>query len=541
MRTVLRGSTVVDGSGGPAREADVEVVDGRISRIGEIPAERDLPEEDLSGLVLAPGFIDLHTHYDAQLMWEPTLEYSLRHGVTSVVIGNCGLTLAPCRPTDRDYIIDLFSVVEGMRLEDLEKGLQWGFESVPEYLRQVEVQPLELNVGMLVGHQAVRRYVLGAEAASRPASPEEIATMAAIVRDGVEHGALGFSTDWAGSHIDSHGDPVPSMAATQEEIDALAAAMHAGGGSFFEMSCGRDFRLDKLLEMSRATGMRISPTAILTGHSSPAEIEAILAAVAGTTIHPQITCRKRMHYLTLATPVEFVRMSETFRGVLGLSTAELSARYADPAWRDTLRSTLLERGQSFLATCQLVESAVLTDLLGERLVDIAAAQGKDLLDALFDLTALDLAARFAYPIFNDDEDGVARLLADRHTVLGLSDAGAHSDRLFDANFPTDLLGYWVRDAGRITLEDAVWRLTGQPAGLLGLEDRGRIAEGAAADLVAFDPDRVGYLPLQRLHDLPAGGERLVSRSVGIEGVWVNGAKVFDHDAVHHVGGGTLLG
>jgi N-acyl-D-aspartate/D-glutamate deacylase len=524
----------------------VEIAGARIGHVGVLGRSPGVDTHDLDGLVLAPGFLDLHTHYDAQVFWEPSLSASAWHGVTTVVTGNCGFTIAPTRPDPaaRHAVVHLLRAVEGMSAAVLEAGLPWCFETFPEYLDALRALPLGLNVAALVGHDSLRRYVMGSDAQDRAATPEERAELRAVAADAAHAGAIGFSTDRSGHHWDASGRAVPSMYADRDEVVGIAEAVAAAGGALVELACGEEFDLDLIGDLSVRTGVGVTPSGVLTGLHPRPRIDAILEASGreGRGFVPQISCRPRLHYLTLGVPYEFLRMSEAFGAALELDHGELAALYRDPSWRAAAVARMTPRGEKLLRTASVAETSRHPELVGTPLTTIARQRHVAEFDALVDLSLEDhLATRFVYSMFNDEEDAVGELLRDRRGVLGLSDAGAHSDRVFDANFPTYLLGHWVRERGALSLSFAVWRLTGQVADLLGLADRGRVVPGHAADLVAFDPDTVGCTRVERVFDLPAGGDRLVSRSLGIEHVWVNGVATRRDGADLPAAPGVVLG
>ncbi len=528
---VLRGADVVDGTGAPARHADVAVVDGRIAVVGHVPHDDDLDEVDLGGLTLAPGFVDIHTHYDAQVFWEPALETSRTHGVTTVLTGNCGFTIAPARPTDRAAIIHMLEGVEGMSAAVLQAGIPWSFESFPEYLAALRALPLGVNVATLVGHSAVRLYVMGADASERVATDSERAQMAQLVREAVAAGAFGFSTSRAETHYDGAGRPVPSRAGDLAEIEELATAAARAGARVIEAAYGTDLTVDVLGRLAERTGANVTYGGILTGDVSRDEIAETLALVdrIDGVLRPQIIPMVLFHNVSCAVPLDLVKMSDAFREALPLDHAGQCALYRDPGWRARANAALTPRGIERLPTTTLSETTRHRELVGRTIPEIAAARGTGHLETLLDLALEeDLETRFQYVAHNFDDGAVAALLRDPRTVLGLGDAGAHHDRIYCANFPTYLLGHWVRDRGALELEHAIWRLTGQPAELLGLRDRGRVSVGFAADLVAFDPATIAHVAPTRVYDLPTGADRLVGESRGVEHVWVNGVDTRRH-------------
>ncbi len=524
MDLILRNATVIDGTGGPRRSADVGVEGGTIVAVGDVPGGDGAEEVDLQDLVLAPGFVDIHTHYDAQILWDPDLTPSSWHGVTSVVMGNCGFGIAPTRPEHRETIARTLENVEGMALDALVAGIDWTFESFPEYLATVEALPKRLNVGVLVGHTPTRLYVLGDDASEREATDDEVAEMRAIVRGALEAGAVGFSTSAAPTHAGAYGKPVPSRLAAYEEIRELASAMGEVGKGVMQATVGVNLFMDQFAEISTLTGRPVSWTALLSGMWGKNAAKGIIDATEqrGGEVWPQVACRPLVMQVTMADPFPMSTMA-AFQEVLAVPHERRAEIYADPAWRDRARADTGIWGDRLMkATIQETERH--GELVGgPTIADLAEQRGVHPMDLMIDLALEDdLATRYRIVLANDDEEELELLLQDERTVLGLSDAGAHASQLCDANFSTHLLSEWTRKRGVLTLEQAVWRLSGQAAEVFRLEGRGRIAEGLAADLVAFDPDEVGSDPLERVWDLPAGADRLIAHSRGIEDVWVNG-------------------
>lgn len=530
MGTVLRGGRLVDGTKAPARDADVRIEGDTIAAVGEVAAEPGDEVIDLRGLTLAPGFIDVHTHFDAQLFWDGDLTPSSWHGVTTAVQTNCGFGLAPTRPEDRQRIMETLENVEGMNVDTLTEGIPWTWETFPEYIDAVRRQPLRINLGMYVGHTAVRSYVLGAvEAAEREATPDEIARMAAIVREAMDAGAIGFSTSLADSHVGFEGRPVPSRLASREELGALLTAMGESGRGIAEVTYGPPFTLEETAALSRDLGVRITWGALLTGlfggHGAALEMLDAASAVGGN-LWPQVSCREIVFQMTLEDPYYFGRAPLFQSRVLSVPRSQRAAVYADREWREAVLPQVLSIRPGWFDKISIQETQKHPSLIGRSIADIAAERGTEPFDLLLDLALEeDLKTRFRVVSLNDDEEELGALLADHRIVLGAHDAGAHVNMLCDANFPTHLLAYWVREQGVLGLEEAIWRLTGQPAELFRLEDRGTVAKGKRADLVAFDADTVSSQPLERRYDFPAGGDRLVAESTGIEHVWVNGQPI----------------
>jgi N-acyl-D-aspartate/D-glutamate deacylase len=531
----VRGGLLVDGTGAAPRLGDLGVRGGRIVALGDAPGAASTTI-DAGGLAVAPGFVDLHTHYDAQILWDPRLTISPWHGVTTVVMGNCGFGVAPTRAEHRDLILRTLEKVEGMSLACLQAGLgdAWPFETFPQYLDVIERRGSAINVTALVGHTPLRLYVMGEAASERAATDDEIARMRRIVGEAIDAGALGFATSKSPTHVGYRGRPVPSRAAELREIQALAGALGEAGRGVIQATVGAGFFIDELGALARETGRTVTWTALLAGLMGPGSHRAFLewserTLRSGARVVPQVACRPLNFEFDLAEPFPFESVP-AFQPISAADHAGKRRLYADPDFRATVRAALESGRSGPLGVCW--ERIVVTHVPGEAayterpLVDVARDRGQQPLDCMFDLAlASDLAARFRFAIMNFDEDEVAELLTHPDTVLGLSDAGAHASQLCDACFSTHLLGHWVRERGTLSLEQAVRMLTSRPAEVMGITDRGRLAPGLAADVVVFDPARVGASPLRRVHDLPAGAERLVADAYGIEAVIVNGVVV----------------
>jgi N-acyl-D-aspartate/D-glutamate deacylase len=531
---LIRGGTIFDGGGGPGRPGDLAIRGGRIAAIGDAPglAARTL---DARGRAVAPGFVDIHTHYDAQLLWDRMLSISPWHGVTSVVVGNCGFGVAPTRPEHRELILRTLEKVEGMSFDALDAGLgdDWSFETFPEYLDAVERRGTAINVAALVGHTPVRLYAMGPESMERAATPDEVEAMHRIVADALAAGALGFATSKAPTHVGWEGRPVPSRLAGFDEVRRLAGALREAGRGVMQAALGPELLFDQFGAIAGETGRTVSWTALLA-NAAPGFEAAMLAKAAaqqaaGLSVVPQVSCRALNFEFQWKEPFPFESMP-MFGPVSAADSAGKLRIYADPEFRRRFRDGA-ESGLG-LALVRWWERTVVSHCptqpsLDERpLAAIAAERSAHPLDCALDL-ALEskLEARFRLSIMNYDEALVGTLLRDPHVVLGLSDAGAHASQLCDACFATHLLGHWVRETGALGLPEAVRMLTARPAEVFGLDDRGRLLPGRPADVVVFDPDTVGAGPLRRVYDQPAGGDRLVADAVGIDAVIVNGVMV----------------
>lgn len=526
---VIRGGTLVDGTGAPARRADLGIANGRIAALGDVrgTASRTI---DAGGCVVSPGFVDIHTHYDAQIFWDRMLTISPWHGVTSVVMGNCGFGIAPTRAEHRDLIMRTLENVEGMSLDTLRAGVgpDWPFETFPEYLDAIEARGTAINVGALLGHTPLRLYVMGEDATEREATEDEIARMERIVADGLRAGALGFATSKSATHVGYAGRPVPSRAATLGEIERLAAVLGEVGHGLMQATIGRGFFTPELAEIARKTGCTISWTALLAGALGPDGHRKVLEDHSnlqrqGIEVYPQVACRPLNFEFQFSAPFPYESM-EIFRPASAADREGKKRIYADPAFRAAFRERGTRAGIAGRWQDTVVSSCPQDPALEERNVaELAAERGVHPVDLVLDLAlASDLGARFRIAVMNTDERAVAELLVHPAVVLGLSDAGAHASQLCDASFSTHLLAHWVREKQVLTVEQAVRLLTSRSAEVFGIHDRGRLEIGLAADVAVFDPDTVGCSPLRRVHDLPGGQDRLISDANGIRAVVVNG-------------------
>jgi N-acyl-D-aspartate/D-glutamate deacylase len=528
--TVIRGGTVVDGTGAPRRRADVSIEGGRIAEIGD-HLHGDV-ELDAAGHVVAPGFVDIHTHYDAQVFWDPALTPSCFHGVTTVVAGNCGFSIAPTHSGDRELIANTLQKVEDMNPASLMAGIPWDFETFPEYLRSVERRGTMINFSAYVGHTPVRMWVMGADAGERPATPEEIQRMSAVVAEAMEAGAAGFATSFAITHIGADGRPIPSRRAARDEIEALFRVVGAAGRGVVAVNGGDAMSFAEAYQLQPTIGAPFTYTALLTfgngAHMRMVDIHRAGVA-AGADVWPQVSCRPLTFSMLMTEPF----VLNTNPVFAKLSSGGLEARraaFADPVWRKEVRERwearegIPPRWEAF----EILMSDANPQLVGRKLSELAAERGADPLDVLLDVTLEEpeLALRVRSILANDDQEGIAGLLREEQCTLGLSDAGAHVGQLCDAPLPTDLLGNWVRERQVLTLEEAIHKLTQVQTQLFGFADRGVLAPGMAADVVVFDPDQVAPGPLRRVRDFPAGGERLTAdEPSGMRHLLVNGQVV----------------
>ncbi len=531
---VITGGTVVDGTGTPGRRADVAIVDGVVAEVAErvdVPAGARLI--DASERVVTPGFVDVHTHYDAQVFWDPDLTPSVHHGVTSVVAGNCGFSIAPITPETTGLLARTLQHVEDMSLDTLTVGVPWDeFETFPQYLDAVERRSPALNFGCYVGHTALRLWAMGDEAYEREPTDDELGRMRSAVADAMAAGAMGFATSASPTHNGDGGRPVPSRRADLDELRTLMAPLHDAGCGVVAMLPGGVFSNEQVFELQREVGRPFTWTALLTIKGIPYHERVIeehdAARATGVDVWPQVSCRPLVFQVNLEEPFT-LNTRDTFRELMGGTREERLAAYRDPAWRERARADL--EGRGFLpfnfSSLSVAESDRHPELVGRGVVDIAEERGCGPLDVLLDLSLEDdLRTRFWSVLANDDPDAIEWLLPRDGVLLGLADSGAHVSQLCDACFSTDLLGNWVRDRGVMPLERAVHKLTAEPARVFGLSDRGVLEPGRAADVAVFDPATVAPGPLRRIVDFPADGERLTAdRPVGMDHVLVNGVPV----------------
>jgi N-acyl-D-aspartate/D-glutamate deacylase len=528
----ITGGTLVDGTGASAVAGDLGIVDGRIVAVGDAPDEA-AQIIDAAGRIVAPGFVDIHTHYDAQVIWDNSLSISPWHGVTTAVVGNCGFGIAPMRPEHRTTAMRTLEKVEGMSFEALSAGLgaDWPFTSFPDYLDTLEQRGSAINVAALIGHTPLRLWVMGADATRREATAEEVDAMAALVSEAMDAGAIGFSTSRAATHHGDGGKPVPSRLADFEEVDRLVGAMAASGHGYFQAAMGRGLTDPQFTALAEKHGVSITWTALLADMVGPGSHRRYLDSAgamqaAGLNVVPQVACRPIQFDFNFLEPYPFELLAP-FKAIMETDAAGKLAAYADPAFREAFRAESAPDAKNVNAgwadRAEIARYDPEPALENRSLAEVAAERGVDPLDLALDMAIVTgLQGRIRFGFLNHNEAGIEELITDERTVITLSDAGAHADQLCDACYGTHLLGYWVREKQVMTLERAIHALTQRPAELVGLGDRGVLAEGMAADVVVFDPATVGAGPLRRVQDFPGGAERLVSDAIGVDAVVVNG-------------------
>lgn len=536
---VIRNGTVVDGTGADRIAADIAVTDGRIVEVGQVDG-RARETIDASDLIVAPGFVDPHTHYDAQICWDDVTSPSCWHGVTTVMMGNCGVGIAPCRPESHEIAAWDLVNVEAIPFDVLNQGVTWDWETFPEYLDAAARRGSGLNLGFLAPLTPFRHYVMGDESMERAATEAETATIAGLLREAMEAGAFGFTTTNAGQHVGFQGRPLACRLADESELRAYSNVLRDLGRGAIEIALTNEVSkvdaqeralLDLLLTES---GRPVTWLALLNRDDNPSACQDTLAEVADLIARgavPQSTCRPFIIQIDLRTPFIFANM-DCWNPVLNRTPAEQMAVLGDPSFRaafkEALKRPLIFTARWELATVLQVGHAELGHYVGRAVADIARERNADPVDTFLDIAIEDqLEMQFNYELFNADEDRIPELITDPRTMIGLSDGGAHVDSLCDAGYCTYLLGTWVRDKGVMTLERAVQRITTEPAALFGITERGRIAPGLAADFAIFDLATIGSDKTGEMrHDLPGGGRRLVVPARGIEYTIVNGDVLF---------------
>ncbi|MFG2807903.1 N-acyl-D-amino-acid deacylase family protein [Streptomyces massasporeus] len=560
---LIKGATVVDGTGAPARTADVGIRGGRIAVIGTV-TEEARTTEDAAGLVLTPGFVDPHTHYDAQLFWDPYATPSLNHGVTTVAGGNCGFTLAPLhpeRPGDADYTRRMMSRVEGMALVALEEGAPWNWHSFGEYLDALEGR-IAVNAGFMVGHCALRRYVMGPEAVGGQPSQEQLAAMVRLLREAMDAGAWGLSTTQSTSHSDGDGQPVASRHAQPAELLALSRAVGECEGTQIEAIVAgcldqfSDAEIDLFVEMSAVAGRPLNWNVLTIDAAVPERVpRQLLASEQARKAGGRVVALT----MPILTPMNMslgtfcaLNLIPGWGPVLGLPVPERIEKLRDPQVRAELLRRARSKEAGVFRRLSNFGRYVIGDtysesnagLTGRVVNDIAEERGQEPFACLVEICANDGLRTVLWPMPTDNDPASWALRAEtwqhEDVLLGGSDAGAHLDRMCGAPYTTRFLGDCLRGRKLVGLEQAVKMLTDDPARLFGLRERGQVREGWHADLVLLDPERIDAGPATLVHDLPGDSPRLDSRALGVRAVWVNGVEAIRDDAVTGAVPGRVL-
>jgi len=542
---LIRNATIVDGTGAPAHRGDVGVRDGRVVGVGTVDDSAN-ETVDADGLVLAPGFVDPHTHYDAQLFWDPSASSSSLHGVTTIIAGNCGFTLAPVQDRDADYLRQMMAKVEGMPLAALEQGVPWSWSTFGEYLELLDGN-IGVNAGFLVGHCAIRRNVMGADSVGNEASEAQVAEMTRLLHESIDAGGLGFSTTLSFTHSDGDGEPVASRWASRDEVLALCAAVRDHEGTTLEYvtdGCLRGFRPDEvelMAGMTLAARRPLNWNVLTVDSKEPERYREQLAA-------NEHAAAAGGRSVALTMPV-LVEMNMSFRNycalfmlpdwseVMNLPVPERMAKLRDPAIRTHLRTRASSPDAGVFARLTNWGRYMLGDtfsaenegLKGARIADLARQRGEDEFDTLLDVVLADDLRTILWPLPTDSDDASWELRKDAwardDVLLGGSDAGAHLDRMCGAPYTTRFLADCLRGRKLVPLERAVHLITQAPAQLFGLRDRGVVAQGAHADLVLLDPETVDMKDVTLVDDLPGGTSRLNADATGVVSVFVNGREI----------------
>ncbi|MBI1394627.1 MAG: amidohydrolase family protein [Betaproteobacteria bacterium] len=550
---LIRNGLVVDGTGGAPRRADVAVSGGRIAEVGDVDGTAR-QTVDASDLVVAPGFIDPHTHYDAQICWDGAVTPSSWHGVTTAVLGNCGVGIAPCRPETREIAMRDLVNVEAIPYEVLEKGITWDWESFPEYLDAAGRRRPDLNLAFLAPLTPFRHFVMGEESMERAATSEETVRIRDLLAEAVDAGAFGFSSTILNQHLGFQGRPLACRNASRDELKAYSNVLRDRNKGAIEVALTRqigvleDDQCETLDFLLKESGRPVTFIALFDRDDLPEAVRDTLrraAPMIARGARPQTSPLPLTREIDMRSPFSFAAFPSWKRVFADKSKEAQAAVYADPAFRNQFREEL-KNPQAFgnweRITLHEVHSPALKVHEGLSVAEIARRQGKDGVDAFLDLTlADDLALEFTMTSFNTRVDRMAELLNNPAILIGLGDGGAHVDMLCDAGYPTYLLGTWVRERGVLSLEHAVQRLTSDPADFFGIRDRGRLVPGLAADITLFDPATVGSSNRgERRFDLPGGGKRMVMPSRGVHSTYVNGELTYADGALAGASAGQVL-
>jgi N-acyl-D-amino-acid deacylase len=551
---LIRNGTVIDGTGAPGRRADVGISGAKILQIEERIPDKAKRTIDASGLAIAPGFIDPHTHYDAQICWDGAATPSSWHGVTSVVMGNCGVGIAPCRPASREIAMRDLVNVEAIPFEVLDAGITWDWETFPQYLDAAARRKPSLNLAFLAPLTPLRHYVMHEDSLERSATEEETQKIKALLGEAMDAGAFGFSSTLLNQHLGYQGRPLACRNASREELKAYCNALRERGKGAIEIAMTKQLGvmddpelelLDFMLEESRRP---ITFIAMFDRDDISEAVRTSLARAApmiARGARPQTSPLPLTREINMRNPFSFAAFPSWKRVFEDKSKAAQAAVYKDVAFRNQFREEL-KRPAAFgnwaRITIHEVKSSKLKSLEGKTVAELAVERGVDGVDAFLDVTLEDdLENEFTMQSFNTRVDRMAEILNNPAMLLGLGDGGAHLDMLCDSGYPTYVLGTWVRERKVLSLEEAVRRMTSDPADFFGIKDRGRLKPGLAADVAIFDPATVASVGRpERLYDLPGKAKRMVMRSRGIEYTVVNGEVTWEKGALTGAAAGTVL-
>ena len=533
---IIRGGSLVDGTGKPAFRADIAVQDGKIAAVGKL-SDSAARVIDADGLVVTPGFIDPHTHYDGQICWDPQVTASSWHGVTTVVMGNCGVGLAPCRPADREIATWDLVNVEAIPFEVLSQGVTWDWESFPQFMDAADRRGSAINLACLAPLTPFRHYVMGEASMERAATTEETASIKTLLKEAIAAGAVGFSTSTAPQHIGYKGRPLACRLADRAEFRAYASVLKELGKGTIELIANRRVHsiaedecelLDLLLAES---GRPITWLVLRKFIDQPDSYKEILRVADGPIrrgAKPQLATMPLVAEMGLRLPPISFAPYRSWKGAFNATPDELRAFYSNREFREAFREELRRPGifsDSWdRLTVNQVKNPAMRVLEGKTVEEIARQRGKDELDTFFDLVLED-DLDLRYMMIRTEVP--TELLDDPRVLIGESDGGAHVDQFCTAGYCTDMIGTWVRDKQVLSLERAVARMTAEPADFFGIRNRGRLLPGAAADIAVFNYDEVGACPPETVYDLPGGGRRIIMKSRGMEHVVVNGRVTFE--------------
>ncbi|MBT6273406.1 MAG: amidohydrolase family protein [Chromatiales bacterium] len=548
--TIIKNGTIVDGSGAPGYRGDVAIKDNRIAAVGEVSGNAS-NVIDADGHLVTPGFVDIHTHLDAQITWDPTASSSCWHGVTSVVMGNCGVTFAPCKPADREYLARIMESVEDIPAKSIMAGMPWSWQHYSEYLTALDGIEKGINVGGLVGHVAVRIFAMGERALdATPANPDEIALMKAAVSEAVAGGALGFSTSRTPLHVTPEGEAIPGTYASVEELKGICSALGELGRGVVEAATGingtdeetvrrkLDLEVPWMRDVSLATGRPVT-FGLAQGRETPTAYAKVLERVQeannqGANLNPQSTTRGIGVLFGFQNRTPFDR-ANTWRALRGMPMEEKLARLRDPQYRAVMVRESTENPPP-LDMSQLFVMPVDTPRYDQRPQDSLEAHaqrmGTSAPDAFIQLSIDESGLTlFNYPFLNPEPEAVEAMLKDPNVVLGLGDSGAHCGQIMDASLPTYYLSHWVRDRGEFSVEHAIHKLTAEPAALYGMKGRGSLAPGAFADINVINLAGMSLHGPRFVNDFPGGAGRFIQRANGYAYTFVNG-QMFMRNGEH---------
>ena len=535
---IIRGGTIIDGTGKPGYIADLGIKDDKIVAIGTITEKADR-EINASSKIVAPGFVDPHTHYDAQLSWDDQVTPSCWHGVTTAVIGNCGVGVAPCRKEDRPLAVTDLVNVEAIPENVLNAGIDWRWESFPEYMQATMAAGLAINIGFMVPLSPLRTFVMGTAASDRSANAAETDTIASLLKEAVQAGALGFSSSQQPNHIGHHGKPLASRLTSVDEFRRYASVLKSSRRGTVEIAITKKLAhladdeyqlLEMLLDES---GRHVTWLTLLDLNGSPDAARNSLdkaEPLAARGCYAQTVVRPFLADADLHNPFMFATLPG-WGQVFNQSAERQIEIFNDPAFRKLFKQEMTGPESMVndwsLFEVQRIFNPELQPLVGKTIQQIADERGSDGCDTLLDIVIEDgVQTRFTVAVANSDDDRLQQLICDERVRIGLADGGAHVDMLGEAGYPTYLLGYWVRERKVMTMERAIQRLTTEPAELFNITDRGQLKTGLKADVVVFDPQTVGSDRRPHLvDDLPEGGVRMITKARGIEQVIVNGTAI----------------